>query len=341
MNNQGKNTLNNQVFNTLSRKPTKYTVPTGQVSGVLLTVFGTMGSVTFGIAVFVLTLLGIFLGKLFYIIAIGLLPLFTISLMLNIKGSHIRSRLKRFQQYILCLGDRSYCLINDMSSRTGFSNKYIEKDLRKMIASGMFPQGHIDHQKTTFILTNECYKQYLEMQSLEAKKRIENKHFEKKPNKNHGLSPEMRKSLDEGRKFVSNIRTANFAIPGEEISLKLDRLEEITGKIFDYVEIHPEKFTEIKRFTEYFLPTTLKLVDAYRKLDDQAIQGVNITSAKQEIEGTMDTINLAFENLLDDLFQDIAMDISTDISVLETMLAQEGLTDSNMRVKNEIKEDKE
>ena len=82
-------------------------------------------------------------------------------------------------------------------------------------------------------------------------------------------------------------------------------------------------------------------MDAYRKLDDQTVQGENISSAKREIEGTMDTINLAFENLLDDLFQDMAMDISTDISVLETMLAQEGLTDNSMRAKNTTMEGKE
>lgn len=342
----------------LSLKPTKYTVPTGQVSGLLLTVFGIIGSIAFGIAVFVLTLLGSLIGSLFNTIAAGLLPLFILSMILVMKGSSIRKRLKRFQKYILCLGEQSYCLISDLSFSTGLSNKFIEKDLRKMIASGMFPEGHIDNKKTTFILTNECYKQYLEVQYLEVKKNIANKNSGKKDNQksqtssqvyeleqevnnNNGLNPEMRKSLVEGRKFVLDIKEANIAIPGEEISRKLDRLEEVTGKIFDYVEIHPEKFTEIRKFTEYFLPTTLKLVDAYRKLDYQTVQGENISSAKKEIEGTMDTINIAFENLLDDLFQDMAMDISTDISVLETMLAQEGLTENNMRVKNKTMEDKE
>ena len=72
---------------------------------------------------------------------------------------------------------------------------------------------------------------------------------------------------------------------------------------------------------------SLKLVGAYRDFDAQPVQGENIISAKKEIEDTLDTINLAFENLLDGLFEDVAMDISTDISVLETMLAQEGLTE--------------
>ncbi len=347
----------NNKSNSSSINPTKYIVPAGQVSGMLFTVFGIIGSIAFGIAVFVLTLLGSLIGSLFNTIAVGLLPLFILSIILSIKGSTIRKRLKRFQKYILCLGDQSYCLINDLSSSTGLSNKFIEKDLRKMIEIGMFPEGHIDNKKTTFILTDECYKQYLEVQYLEVKKNIASKNSGKKDNQKfqtskqtyeleqdvnnkNGLNPEMRKSLAEGRKFVLDINEANVAILGEEISRKLDRLEEVTGKIFDYVENHPEKFTEIRKFTEYFLPTTLKLVDAYRKLDYQPIQGENISSAKKEIEETMDTINLAFENLLDDLFQDMAMDISTDISVLETMLAQEGLTDNNMRVKNKTMEDK-
>ena len=169
----------------------------------------------------------------------------------------------------------------------------------------------------------------------------EAKEYELEKEENKKISPEMRKSLDEGRRFLSDIKAANIAIPGEDISGKLSRLEEVTEKIYDYVELHPEKFVEIRKFTEYFLPTTLKLVEAYEKLDYQSVQGQNISNAKKEIEDTMDTINLAFENLLDDLFQDMAMDISTDISVLETILAQEGLTENEMRYKNKNMEDKQ
>ena len=81
----------------------------------------------------------------------------------------------------------------------------------------------------------------------------------------------------------------------------------------------------------YYLPTTLKLVNAYRKFDEQPVQGENILSSKREIEETLDTINLAFENLFDGLFEEDAMDVSTDISVLETMLKQEGLTGSDFK----------
>ncbi len=323
----------------------KITVPVGKVSGMLLTVFGSIGSITFLIASIVLASIGYKLGIsiMFNIITYALLPCFIASMALLLNGGRIRKRLKRFQKYIAQMHDRNYFMIKDFASVTGRSSKYIAKDLQKMIAVGMFPEGHIDEKQTCFMLNNESYEQYLKLQENMRMKEMEEQAKNKeetlrqtqaqkeKFNKKDTMDPEIRKAISEGRQYVQKIRNANIEILGEEISRKLDRLEEVTGKIFDYVESHPEKFSEIKKFAEYFLPTTLKLLDAYREFDYQPIKGENISTAKKEIEDTMDTINLAFENLLDDLFQDAAMDVSTDISVLETMLAQEGLAKKNIK----------
>ena len=102
-------------------------------------------------------------------------------------------------------------------------------------------------------------------------------------------------------------------------------MELLIDKIFDRVERNPESVGDIRRLMDYYLPTTVKLLEAYQELDKQPVQGENILSSKSEIEGTLDTLNTAFEKLLDDLFQDTAWDVSSDISVLRTMLAQEGL----------------
>nr|WP_300005146.1 5-bromo-4-chloroindolyl phosphate hydrolysis family protein [Tissierella sp.] len=333
-------------------RTTNLIVPKGEFTGMMLTVFGVIGSSAFGIAVFVLTLLGYSTGAkgLFHTIAIGLLPFLILSIISWIKGSSIRKRLKRFKNYIFKMGDRDYFLIEDLSRATGSSKKFIANDLHKMIDIGMFPQGHIDEKKTNFMLTDELYEQYLQlkkniaMKDLDRSKEIKGQskdiNYQDKEDSGSKLTSEIRDAIFEGRNFVTRIKEANVIIPGEEISLKLDKLEEVTRKIFDYVEMHPEKFNEIKKFTEYFLPTTLKLVDTYTRLDNHSVQGVNILNAKKEIEETMDTINLAFSNLLDDLFYDVAMDVSTDISVLETMLAQEGLTENMIRNKNKTGEDK-
>ena len=101
------------------------------------------------------------------------------------------------------------------------------------------------------------------------------------------------------------------------------------SRIFDEVRLHPEVAPDLQKMMDYYLPTTSKLLDAYRELDSQPISGENISSTKKEIESAVDTLNIAFEKLLDSLFADRAWDISSDISVLNTMLAQEGLTKSD------------
>ena len=145
------------------------------------------------------------------------------------------------------------------------------------------------------------------------------------------LSPEVQKIIDAGDEYVRKIREANDAIPGEEISAKISRMEMLVDRIFDRVEQNPDSVDDIRRLMEYYLPTTIKLLDAYEELDAQPVQGENILSSKREIEKTLDTLNVAFEKLLDDMFQDTAWDLSSDISVLNTMLAQEGLAEDGLK----------
>ena len=102
------------------------------------------------------------------------------------------------------------------------------------------------------------------------------------------------------------------------------------------MEQHPELVEELRRFMKYYLPTTVKLLKAYEELDQQEIQGANIQKSKKEIEDTLDTINKAFENLLDSFFEDAAVDISSDISVMQTLMAQEGLLGGSL--KDRVKE---
>ena len=115
-------------------------------------------------------------------------------------------------------------------------------------------------------------------------------------------------------------------VSGQNITAQIDRLEAVSTKIFDYVKDHPEKLPQIRKFMSYYLPTTLKLLRSYDELSRQGVSGQNITGTMEKVEGMMDTIVLAFEKQLDGLFGDQAMDISTDITVLDNMMAREGLT---------------
>ena len=241
----------------------------------------------------------------------------------------------RFRKYVKLLGNREYCDVKELAQKTGRSVKSTVKDLEKMIKKGWFRQGHLDEQGTCLMVSDAAYRQYTGlMERLKREKAEREAQAAKQKEEYSKLSPEVRKIVEAGDEYVKKIRAANDAIPGEEISAKISRMEMLVDRIFDRVEQNPESVDDIRRLMEYYLPMTMKLLDAYEDLDAQPVQGENIIASKQEIEKTLDTLNAAFEKLLDDLFQDTAWDLSSDISVLETMLAQEGLTEDGMKAGN-------
>lgn len=130
-------------------------------------------------------------------------------------------------------------------------------------------------------------------------------------------------------KTLARLRELNDAIPDEEMSERIARLEAITAKIFAQAESDPDKLPQMRKFLDYYLPTSLKLLEAYAEMDAQGIEGENISESKRRIEQTMGTLVTAFENQLDKLFQSDAMDLSADIDVMEKMLQVDGLAGDN------------
>ena len=138
--------------------------------------------------------------------------------------------------------------------------------------------------------------------------------------------PELDKLIQERDRAVSEMRRLNDSIEDETISAQIDHLEEVTRKIIGEVDKQPKKLPQIRRFLNYFLPTTLKILNAYDRMDSAGIAGDNISTTKAKVENMMGTIVQAFDKQLDALFGAEAMDISTDITVMENLLAQEGLS---------------
>ena len=184
------------------------------------------------------------------------------------------------------------------------------------------------------MVSDDAYRQYTSLMDRVRREKEEKAAADARARQEHEkLSPEVQKILAAGDEYVRKIREANDAIPGEEISAKISRMEMLVGRIFDRVEQNPDSVDDIGKLMEYYLPTTIKLLEAYEELDAQPVQGENILSSRREIEKTIDTLNTAFEKLLDDLFQDTSWDVSSDISVLEMMLAQDGLTEDGLKKK--------
>ena len=248
------------------------------------------------------------------------------------KGIGMVSLVSRFRSYVKVIGEREFCDLGELATRTGRDLKKILKDVKKMIGKGWFRQGHLDENEKCLIVSEDAWNQYRSTMENIHRQQAEKEAAEERMRQEYdSLTPEIKKVIQTGDEFVKQIREANKAIPGKEISAKISHMEMLVDKIFDRVEQNPASVGDIRKLMEYYLPTTIKLLQAYQDLDAQPVQGENIISSKKEIEKTLDTLNRAFEKLLDDLFQETAWDVSTDISVLHTMLAQEGLTEDGLK----------
>ena len=125
---------------------------------------------------------------------------------------------------------------------------------------------------------------------------------------------------------LKQLKALNDEILDQAVSDKIDRIAALTRDIYSFVALNPEREIEVHKFMNYYLPTTMKLLKSYSLLERQSYQGENIVASRHDIEEILGTLVHAFEKQLDQLFAADAVDISSDITVLETMIAKDGLS---------------
>ena len=225
-----------------------------------------------------------------------------------IAGIGGRGRGERYVNYLAYIGANREVDLARMAAAFDVSVRKLCKDLRHMLAKGILPTGYLDMAEGKLYLTEMGYRA---------------------PEPEEEADPQEKAEQDAKREdaILREIRQVNDEIPDEEMSAKIYRIEEITGKILDYQKKHPNRQGQLRTFLNYYLPTTLKILRAYAQLEAQGIEGENISAAKARIEGMMDQVVAGFEKQLDKLFQDDALDIAADVEVLENMLKKDGLSD--------------
>ena len=298
------------------------------MGGILYTVFGAIGigvSASLSFAFFVWWLvaphtLPLNMTALFFFLTLGFCGMLWY-------GCRVLGRYRLADRYMKLIGEKMYMEIEDLAARTGRSIRRVRKDVRKMLKSGMLPQGHLDPKQTTLVVNDETWEEYLKLEEQwETRRKLE----EAKQGEGPGTcDPEQERIEREGQLYMERLRRLNDEIPGEAVSNKLYQLDELLSGTFALLREHPEKRSQMRKFMDYYLPTTVKLVEAYAQFDRAGVEGENIQNAKAEIEKTMDTINGAFEKLLDDLYREEAFEAAADAKVLKTVLTQDGFVQDN------------
>ena len=230
-------------------------------------------------------------------------------------GIGMSRKQKRLRLYMGVIGTRNSVFLADLASAAGVSQKKVIDDLQDFLADGTLPMGYIDRASGRLVFTDQGY-EHVPTAAQPQKEVKKDPEAEKK---------EQAKQEDKDNDILRQIKLVNDAIPDPEMTRKIDRIGEITGKILDYQRRNPGKSGELRQFLNYYLPTTLKILQAYAQLEAQGVEGENISAAKERIEGMMDKVVEGFEKQLDQLFKADAMDIATDVEVLERMLDKDGL----------------
>ena len=222
-------------------------------------------------------------------------------------GWKLRTGRRLRKKIVNIVGDSQYMYIEDIAAAIPCSYDKCRKHLENCIDAGVFgPDAYLDMRRRYLV--------------------VEGKAPEPEPKKSKRKQPEKEEEKDQYEKLLDELRAVNDAIPDEEMSDKIDRLEAVSAKIFEQAKTDPDKLPRMRKFMDYYLPTSLKLLQTYAELDAQGVEGANISESKRRIEETMDTLVHAFETQLDQLFQEDALDVSADIDVMENMLRADGLT---------------
>ena len=300
--------------------------PIGNVYAGILTVGGAVGMIACGVKAAVSGLSHVLLQSS-PVSIISPIILFFISIGLFGFGLYNKGMLERAKRYAQICGEKMYASVSNIASAMGMKPKSVVRDIKRMLKRGYFPEGFLDADETTLMLSREVYEEYLKAETHkrlmeEEKNIIDSEAKEISEEENAALSA----LIKEGMFYVSRLHELNDQIPGEVISEKLSRLETLLREIFDCVREHPEQMDRTHKLMDYYLPTMIKLVEAYAEYDRVSAPGEDIIKAKAEIEMTLDKINDAFKKLLNNLFRDSVWDVTSDAKVLETMLKQEGLT---------------
>ena len=227
-------------------------------------------------------------------------------------GGMMKRRARRFAKYRTVAGNRKAIPLAELASAADVRLGKAERDIEMMVEKGMWgPQAYVDNGQDMLFLSAEAAREYYESRNVRAKP-VEEPKVAAAPT--GGFDHDFR---------LSAIRRANDRIDDAELSAKIDRLEQVTGRIFKFIEDNPKSADKANTFLKYYLPTTQKLLDSYADFEEAGVSGENLNQAKERIEQTMDNIIAGFEHQLDELYRETAMDIDSDIRVMETMLKRD------------------
>lgn len=220
---------------------------------------------------------------------------------------------RRYLRYMAVIGSNKAYAVEELVSRLGIPEKQVRKDLNKMVDKGFFGPSAYLNEELGYLFLNSAADDELRSARQDA--------MEKAAVLRASDTENMYASI------LRQIRSVNDRIADKAMSDRIDSIENITRQIFNAVQQDPQKVHKIDRFLNYYLPTTLKLLETYAQLERTGQgAGSNVTQSMQSIETAMGNIEDGFRNLLDSMYASDVIDIKSDIDVMQQMMSSDGST---------------
>lgn len=226
-----------------------------------------------------------------------------------IKGARRTKKARRWYKYLALVGKRERISLTALAQAMPVSLRRARSDLQEMLERGIFASGYLDMSRGQLVLSEEGVEDPTP-EPQQAAPRQEGEELD----------------ITDENAVLAEIQRINRAITHPEVSRKIDRIGEITGKIFAYQKQNPAEKNQLRSFLNYYLPTTLKILNTYAQMEKQGADGENIRAAKARVEGMLDKVAEGFEKQLNRLYQNDAIDVTADVEVLERMLEKDGLS---------------
>ncbi len=265
----------------------------------------------------------------------GVCPMLVGAASCGIASKIFSDRDTRFGRIRAIIGNRESINLTKLAAASNEKLKNVRKDVQKMIDNGEFGEyAYIDLGTNNFMRSpyaepdepeqfdfrkvyGDVLKREKKQEAAESSRDIPTENIVKE------------EDSDDFGKIISEIRRLNDEIADIKVSDRIYKIEEHTKNIFEYVTDHPDAMPQIRTFMNYYLPTTLKLLESYSRIERVGVAGENMKKSKEKIESILDLLVIGFEQQVDQLFKNESIDISSDISVLETMMQKDGLSGKN------------
>lgn len=230
-----------------------------------------------------------------------------------------RNAQKRYKRFVTIIGRKQAVEISSLASITGLKERRVRRDLQNMVDKGYFgPNAYLNEELGYLFLSSQAD------EALQSAREAASLAEE---------ASQAARTPDLYENILQQIRDVNNRIPDAVMTAKIDTIENVTRLIFREVQKEPSKLKKIDRFLNYYLPTTLKLLESYAQLDKTGLESDNVAESMASIEGAMDSIVKGFENLLDSLYDTNVVDIKSDIDVMQQMMRSDGtVVDKDFRL---------